>query len=180
MQGTLAKDGVKFDDDGAILNYFEVYQKKLAEVNAIVDKYNSFTDSEAQEKYQETMDNAIEEFNKFVENMGRVDEIVTDLIPGLEKDVQDATDELRDFLFEHVYHNPVAKSEESKAQEMLMRLFEYYVKNPDKMPALYRGRCESDGVERCACDFISGMTDRYAIDVYSELYVPKVWRRHRE
>ena len=93
MQGTLAKDGVKFDDDGAILNYFEVYQKKLAEVNAIVDKYNSFTDSEAQEKYQETMDNAIEEFNKFVENMGRVDEIVTDLIPGLEKDVQDAIDE---------------------------------------------------------------------------------------
>jgi dGTPase len=98
----------------------------------------------------------------------------------MEKDVQDATDELRDFLFERVYHNPTAKSEESKAQEMLMRLFEYYVKNPDKMPALYRGRCESDGVERCACDFISGMTDRYAIDVYSELYVPKVWRRHRE
>ena len=98
----------------------------------------------------------------------------------MEEEIQKATDELRAFLFERVYHNPVAKSEEAKAKELLMRLFEYYVKNPDKMPALYRNRCESDGTERCACDFISGMTDRYAIEVYSELYVPKVWRRHRE
>ena len=98
----------------------------------------------------------------------------------MEEEIQKATDELRAFLFERVYHNPIAKSEEAKAKELLMRLFEYYVKNPDKMPALYRNRCEPDGTERCACDFISGMTDRYAIEVYSELYVPKVWRRHRE
>ncbi len=94
----------------------------------------------------------------------------------MEPEVQKATDALRGFLFERVYRNPVAKSEESKAQEMLMRLFEYFVKNPDKMPQLYRGNCEGESVERCACDFISGMTDRYAIEVYSDLYIPKVWR----
>ena len=44
------------------------------------------------------------------------------------------------------------------------------------MPELYRRNRESEGVERCVCDFISGMTDRYAIDLYNELYVPKVWR----
>ncbi len=98
----------------------------------------------------------------------------------MEPHIQAATDELRDFLFERVYRNPKAKSEESKAQEMLMRLFEYYVKNPDKLPKLYRDNCESDGVDRCACDFISGMTDRYAIEAYSELYIPKVWRGPRE
>lgn len=98
----------------------------------------------------------------------------------MEPDIQAATDKLREFLFERVYRNPKAKSEESKAQEMLMRLFEHYVANPDKLPKLYRENCESDGVERCACDFISGMTDRYAIEAYSELYIPKVWRGPKE
>lgn len=94
----------------------------------------------------------------------------------MEEQVQVAADGLRDFLFERVYRNPVAKSEESKAQEMLMRLFDHYVKHPDKMPMLYRANCEIEPVERCVCDFLSGMTDRYAIEVYSGLYVPKVWR----
>ena len=98
----------------------------------------------------------------------------------MEPEIQTATDELRGFLFERVYRNPVAKSEESKAKEMLTRLFEYYVSNPDKLPRFYRENCESEGVERCACDFISGMTDRYAIEAYSELYIPKVWRGPKE
>ena len=94
----------------------------------------------------------------------------------MEEQIQTAADGLREFLFERVYRNPVAKSEESKAQEMLMRLFEHYVKHPEKMPALYRGNCEFEPVERCVCDFLSGMTDRYAIEVYSGLYIPKVWK----
>lgn len=94
----------------------------------------------------------------------------------MEPYIQEASDKLRDFLFERVYRNPVAKSEEKKAQEMLMRLFDHFVKHPDEMPAFYRGNCENESVERCVCDFLSGMTDRYAIEVYSGLYVPKVWR----
>lgn len=95
---------------------------------------------------------------------------------AMEDDVQEAADRLRAFLFESVYRNPVAKGEESKAQDMLMYLFDYYVKHPDKLPALYQRRREIDSVERCACDFISGMTDRYAIEVYTDLCIPKVWR----
>ena len=94
----------------------------------------------------------------------------------MEEQIQTAADGLREFLFERVYRNPVAKSEESKAQEMLIRLFEYYVRHPEKMPPLYRDNCESEGGERCVCDFIAGMTDRYAIEVYSSLYIPKVWK----
>ena len=95
---------------------------------------------------------------------------------GMEPEIREATDALREFLFERVYRNPVAKSEESKAQEMLMRLFEHYVQHPDAMPELYRRNTEIESVERCVCDFLSGMTDRYAIEVYSDLYIPKVWR----
>lgn len=94
----------------------------------------------------------------------------------MEPDIQMAADRLREFLFEHVYRNPVAKSEESKAKEMLMRLFEHFVRHPEQMPDLYRRNCETESAERCACDFIAGMTDRYAIEVYSELHIPKVWR----
>ena len=79
-------------------------------------------------------------------------------------------------MFERVYTNPVAKQEESKSRELLIRLFEYYVKHPEKMPTQYQANIESEGVERCVCDFLSGMTDRYAIETYRSLYVPNVWR----
>ena len=91
-------------------------------------------------------------------------------------DVGKATNDLRDFLFQNVYLNPVAKSEDAKSQEMLIKLFEFYVKHPERMPDSYRRNLDSEGVERCAADFVSGMTDRYAIDTYTDLFVPRIWR----
>ena len=57
-----------------------------------------------------------------------------------------------------------------------MALFDYYIRHSEKLPALYRNRIGTDPVERCVCDFLAGMTDRYAIEVYSELFIPKVWK----
>ena len=94
----------------------------------------------------------------------------------MEPHVNEATMKLRKFLFENVYTNPVAKSQEDKSRALLARLFEHYVAHPEGMPTLYRGNIERDGVERCVCDFLSGMTDRYAIETYNQLYVPRVWR----
>ncbi|MBR7184678.1 MAG: deoxyguanosinetriphosphate triphosphohydrolase [Clostridia bacterium] len=90
-------------------------------------------------------------------------------------EVAEATDRLREFLFERVYRNPVAKGEESKAKEMLFRLFEYFVNNPERMPELYVRSLDEESVERCVCDYLSGMTDRYAIDLYRALFIPRVW-----
>ena len=64
----------------------------------------------------------------------------------------------------------------AKAKALLASLFEYFVKHPEKMPKLYVRNLETDSVERCVCDYISGMTDRYAIDLYNELFIPRVWR----
>ena len=97
---------------------------------------------------------------------------------AMSKEMAEATLELRTFLFENVYHNKIAKSEEDKAIEMIRILFEYFVKHPNEMPAIYKKNLETESVERCVCDFVSGMTDRYAIDLFRELYVPSVWRRH--
>ena len=94
----------------------------------------------------------------------------------MESEVGQATNDLRDFLFKNVYLNPIAKSEDAKAQELLIKLFEHYVKFPEKLPENYRRNIDEEGVERCVADFVSGMTDRYAIDTYSDLFVPKIWR----
>lgn len=91
-------------------------------------------------------------------------------------EIGEATMQLRKFLFDHVYTNPLAKSEDKKAQELLVRLFEYYVKHPEEMPDLYYRNTKTELVERCVCDFVGGMTDRYAIDRYTELFIPQVWR----
>ncbi len=94
----------------------------------------------------------------------------------MEPHIQKATNELRSFLFSHVYTNSTAKAEDGKAKGVLAALFELFVQHPEKMPKFYFDRCESNGVERTVCDFISGMTDRYAIELYKELYIPKVWK----
>ncbi len=94
----------------------------------------------------------------------------------MEPHVQAATDILRGFLFENVYRNPIAKGEESKAKELVARLYDYYVKNPDKLTGVYKKELDEEPPERCVCDFISGMTDRYAIETYRRLFIPEVWR----
>lgn len=90
-------------------------------------------------------------------------------------EVGQATEELRRFLFAHVYEDSSAKTEDEKAKTMLIRLFDYYTEHPEQMPELYRRNVETEGVKRCVCDFVAGMTDRYAIDLYCELFVPRVW-----
>ena len=88
---------------------------------------------------------------------------------------RDAMHELREFMFEYVYRNPVAKGEEGKAQDMIRRLFEFYVKDPDKLPPEYQDIRVEEGVERAVCDYISGMTDKYAVDQFSDAFIPKSW-----
>lgn len=90
-------------------------------------------------------------------------------------EIREATDRLREFLFATVYTSPVAKSEEGKAKELLAQLFAHFVKYPEQMPELYFRNVETEGVKRCVCDFISGMTDRYAIEMYKKLFIPHVW-----
>ena len=115
----------------------------------------------------------------------RINTMVTSIIQNstdkpyimMSDEVQKATDELRTFLFDNVYLNSEAKSEDVKAQNLLIFLFEHFTKHPEQIPEHHRQFAEEEGVERCVCDYISGMTDRYAIETYQELFIPKVWRK---
>lgn len=82
---------------------------------------------------------------------------------------------LRAFLFERLYSRGDAKWEEPKAYAMLVDLFEYFAAHPDEVPAEYR--LHDDPLDVQAADFVSGMTDRYAIRVYERLKIPRSWRR---
>ena len=90
--------------------------------------------------------------------------------------VDQALKDLRAFMFERVYRNPVAKGEESKAKDMLQRLFEYYCTHPQALPEDFQPQMSFDGLERTVCDYIAGMTDNYAVDKFTEIFIPMGWQ----
>lgn len=91
------------------------------------------------------------------------------------QEIQKALADLRSFMFARVYHNPVAKGEESKARDMLQMLFRFYVDHPEQLPADFQPQLSFDGLGRTVCDYIAGMTDNYAIEKFNEIFVPSGW-----
>lgn len=92
-------------------------------------------------------------------------------------DMLEATLELRQFLFDNIYFNKVAKSEEHKAEFLVENLYKYYMSNFDKVPRLYLDLYEKFNFteDEIVKDYISGMTDRYAIKLFKEIFVPLPW-----
>jgi len=86
---------------------------------------------------------------------------------------------LRSFMFREVYENKIVKGEEEKAQRMLKVLFGYYTDHFEAIPESYRMLItEGEAKERVVADYISGMTDSYAVQKYHELFVPQGWDRY--
>ena len=84
---------------------------------------------------------------------------------------------LRQYMFEAVYTNPIAKGQEGKAQEMVTILYQYYMEHFELLPDYLKDlRKLGEPVERLVCDYISSMTDRYAIARFEEIFVPKSWQ----
>ncbi len=115
-------------------------------------------------------------------NSERINSILTDLIRNsgngelkMSPQMQETFDFFHRFMYSDVYTNPQAKSEESKVDGILSRLYDYYTANPDKLPEDYASVIEREGRERAACDYISGMTDGYAMEKYGELFIPFAW-----
>ena len=92
--------------------------------------------------------------------------------------VEKALSDLRSFMFEHVYRNPVAKSQETKAKDMLRRMYAYYYENPQLLPKDFQPQLSFEGMERTVCDYIAGMTDNYAVAKFTELFTPATWQVH--
>lgn len=99
-------------------------------------------------------------------------------IVDFSEEYRQALSELRSFMFANLYTNPVAKSEEAKAERVIGMLFNEYMEHEELLPEEYRRYIlEGEEKETVVCDYIAGMTDNYAIETANELFLPKFWSR---
>lgn len=111
---------------------------------------------------------------------GRINTAITDIFSysngenfvKMSERVQKASDHLRKFMFQEVYAKANEQIQQS-AERMLSEMFEFFRKNKDKLPEQYKGLLERYPIEVVVCDYISSMTDRYAIAVFEKLFVPR-------
>ena len=92
--------------------------------------------------------------------------------------VHTAMTDLRAFMFESLYQNPTAKSEEVKADKLITELYGYYMDNIETLPENYKKFIyeRGDESERVVCDYIAGMSDQYSIAKFEEIFVPMSWK----
>ncbi len=119
-----------------------------------------------------------------VSHSDRINTLVCDMVNTsreagaimLSPQVDKALSDLRAFMFENVYRNPIAKGEETKAKDMLKRMYTYYYEHPEAIPEDFQPQLSFDGMEQTICDYIAGMTDNYAVDTYTRLFIPTAWQ----
>ena len=114
---------------------------------------------------------------------GRINRMITDIVENsrdsgilrMSREVEEATAELRSYMFREIYTDSVAKVEEKKVQEVINLLFEYYLAHLEELPSQHGDFLEEEGPLACVTDYISGMTDRYAVKRFQELFIPHSW-----
>lgn len=172
---------VPFTLEGQIVRYCD----RLAYINHDIDdaiRAGVITESQLPRKAIETLGSR---------GSIRIETVVQDVILQcrgrneikLSQPVLDAVEAIKDFMFERVYLNEAAKTEEPKAQNLVKKLFSYYMEHPQEMPPEFSpDALPSDSPARRVCDYIAGFTDRFAIKKYKELfvdplelYVPREW-----
>lgn len=113
----------------------------------------------------------------------RIDRLVISVIANsqngelsMDAEMQSCFDELHSFMFERVYLNNTAKKEEKKIPKLIEALYEYFYKHTDEIPSHILIHSEGD-TDRAVCDYIAGMTDKYAVELFKEIFIPKSWNK---
>ncbi len=121
-------------------------------------------------------DTTTKRFDCFTHDIIRYSEGKNDIC--MSDEIGEAMKELRKFMFEMVYTNPRVKSEEGKAERLVEFLYDHYLHNPDKLPKEYRDLVSrtDTSLERAVCDYVSSMSDRYAVSMFNELFLPNSWK----
>lgn len=110
----------------------------------------------------------------------RINNIIKSIVEHSENDIIMSDEilkahlDLRKFMFEYVYKNEQVEQQAKKAQDMLKQIYFYYINNFDKIPKSFKSY--DNGIkEQVVCDYIAGMTDQYAINIYKDIFIPKSW-----
>ena len=153
---------------------------KIAYINHDIDdgiRAGILKESDIPSEYTDVLGNSTKE---------RLNTMISDIIMNsigkndlvMSEPVRKAMTELRKFMFESLYLNPTAKSEEAKADKLITELYRYYVANTDKLPDTYKRFITEfdERPEQVVCDYIAGMSDQYSISKFQEISVPKAWK----
>lgn len=153
---------------------------KIAYINHDIDdgiRAGILKESDIPSEYTDVLGNSTKE---------RLNTMISDIIMNsigkndlvMSEPVRKAMTELRKFIFESLYLNPTAKSEEAKADKLITELYRYYVANTDKLPDTYKRFITEfdERPEQVVCDYIAGMSDQYSISKFQEIFVPKAWK----
>ncbi len=153
---------------------------KIAYINHDIDdgiRAGILKESDIPSEYTDVLGNSTKE---------RLNTMISDIIVNsigkndlvMSEPVHKAMTDLRKFMFESLYLNPTAKSEEAKADKLITELYRYYVANIDKLPDTYKRFITEFGErpEQVVCDYIAGMSDQYSISKFQEIFVPKAWK----
>lgn len=153
---------------------------KIAYINHDIDdgiRAGILKESDIPSEYTDVLGNSTKE---------RLNTMISDIIMNsigkndlvMSEPVCKAMTELRKFMFESLYLNPTAKSEEEKADKLITELYRYYVANTDKLPDTYKRFITEfdERPEQVVCDYIAGMSDQYSISKFQEIFVPKAWK----
>ena len=153
---------------------------KIAYINHDIDdgiRAGILKESDIPSEYTDVLGNSTKE---------RLNTMISDIIMNsigkndlvMSEPVRKAMTELRKFMFESLYLNPTAKSEEAKADKLITELYRYYGANTDKLPDTYKRFITEfdERPEQVVCDYIAGMSDQYSISKFQEIFVPKAWK----
>jgi dGTPase len=97
-------------------------------------------------------------------------------IAAMSRPVLGALNELREFLFLNVYTSAIVKREADRSKQLVTLLFHHYRDHPEALPPEYQADPRGEGIDRRVADYIAGMTDSFAIELFQDLFVPKMWR----
>jgi dGTPase len=96
--------------------------------------------------------------------------------PAIEPEIEQRMVELRAFLYERVYENPLVHEDFKRAGRIVEDLYTFFLENPDVFLAESGERDFYDNPAACVCDYIAGMTDRYAFNLFEKLFLPRPWK----
>ncbi len=94
---------------------------------------------------------------------------------SMDEQVERASEEMRNFMFERVYLSGSARGEEEKAERMLSAMYSYFISRPERLPEIYVSLLDGFPREQVVCDYLSSMTDKYAVYIFNGIFVPHGW-----
>lgn len=159
---TLEGQVVRISDRIAYINHDidDAIRGKIIEKNDIPDDIQKFLGETKSKRINKLVMSVIEN---------------SDDVIKMDDETKTYFDRLHEFLFESVYRNPKAKSEETKVDGFIKGLFDYYMENYSELPVEFKPIILNEGVERAVVDYIAGMTDHFAVVTFNKIYIPGSW-----